>query len=324
LKKKSYLITGGTGFIGSALVKRMLEVGHTIRILDNNSRGVAARLADVIEDIEIIVADIRDAKSVNSAAHGMDGIIHLAYINGTEFFYSKPELVLDIALRGMLNIIDACRSNDIGDLVLASSSEVYQTPSIIPTPEDVQLIVPDILNPRFSYGGGKIACELMAINYGRSNFDRVTIFRPHNVYGPDMGWEHVLPQFVVRALQAIELKPFGVIDFPIQGNGQQTRAFVHINDFTSGMMHILSRGEHLGIYHIGNPEEVSIQYVVEQVFKILGREPHIIHGLLAQGSTERRCPDISKLRSLGYEPTISFEEGLPSLVHWYVQHINNR
>ena len=324
MKKKSYLVTGGTGFIGSALVKRMLDVGHTIRILDNNSRGVAARLADVNEDIEIIVADIRDAKSVNSAAHGMDGIIHLAYINGTEFFYSKPELVLDIALRGMLNIIDASRSNDIGDLVLASSSEVYQTPSIIPTPEDVQLIVPDILNPRFSYGGGKIACELMAINYGRSNFDRVTIFRPHNVYGPDMGWEHVLPQFVVRALQAIDLKPFGVIDFPIQVNGQQTRAFVHIDDFTSGVMQIIEYGGHLEIYHVGNPEEITVKKIAEQVFKVLGRESNIIQGPLTLGSTFRRCPDIAKLKELGYSPKISFEEGLPTLVKWYEKNFNSK
>jgi dTDP-glucose 4,6-dehydratase/UDP-glucose 4-epimerase len=138
-----------------------------------------------------------------------------------------------------------------------------------------------------------------------------------------MGWEHVLPQFVVRAVKTIATTPVGSVEFPIQGDGRQTRAFVHIDDFTAGFMRILSRGEHLGIYNIGNPEEISIQQVVEQVFRILGREPRIVHGPLAQGSTERRSPDISKLRSIGYEPTISFEEGLPSLVHWYVTHANN-
>ena len=89
-------------------------------------------------------------------------------------------------------------------------------------------------------------------------------------------------------------------------------------------MQILARGEHLGIYHVGNPEEISVQNVVEQVFKVLGREPRIVCGPLTQGSTERRCPDISKLRSIGYEPTISFAQGLPSLVHWYMQHATNR
>jgi len=323
LKKKSYLVTGGTGFIGSALVKRMVQEGYAVRVLDNNSRGAAKRLADVTADIELVVADIRDAEAVKRAAQGVQGIIHLAYVNGTEFFYSKPELVLDIALRGMLNVIDACRANGIGDLVLASSSEVYQTPPEIPTSENVPLIVPDVLNPRFSYGGGKLACELMAVNYGRTGFDRVTIFRPHNVYGPDMGWEHVLPQFVIRAVKAISDTPAGSVQFPIQGDGSQTRAFVHINDFTSGVMSIIKHGEHLGIYHVGNPEEISVNQVVEHIFKEFGREPSIVHGPLTQGSTQRRCPDISKLRSLGYEPTISFEQGLPSLVHWYKQHANN-
>ena len=324
MKKKNYLVTGGTGFIGSALVKRLVHAGHTVRVLDNNSRGTAERLADVANDVELVVADIRDVQAVKNAAKGMESVIHLAYVNGTEFFYTKPELVLDIALRGMLSVIDACRVNGIGDLVLASSSEVYQTPPHIPTAEDAPLIVPDVLNPRYSYGGGKLACELMAINYGRTDFDRVTIFRPHNVYGPDMGWEHVLPQFVVRAAKALANTPVGPVEFPIQGDGRQTRAFVHIDDFTSGVMQILAHGEHFGIYHVGNPEEISVQNVVEQVFKVLGREPRIVYGPLTQGSTQRRCPDISKLRSIGYEPTISFAQGLPSLVHWYIQHATNR
>ena len=83
-------------------------------------------------------------------------------------------------------------------LVLASSSEVYQTPPQVPTDESAPLVVPDPLNPRYSYGGGKIISELMAINYGRKYFERVLIFRPHNVYGPDMGFEHVIPQFALR------------------------------------------------------------------------------------------------------------------------------
>ena len=320
MSAKKYLVTGGTGFIGSALVKRLVKAGHKVRVLDNNSRGRAARLSDVQNDIEFVEADIRDVTAVTQAAKGMESIIHLAYVNGTEFFYSKPELVLDIALRGMLSVIDACRANGIGDLVLASSSEAYQTPPIIPTPENVPLIIPDVMNPRYSYGGGKLACELMAINYGRTGFDRVTIFRPHNVYGPDMGFEHVLPQFTLRALNAINSTPSGPVDFPIQGDGSQTRAFVHIDDFTSGIMCILERGEHLNIYHVGNPEEITVQEVVKHVFKVLGREARIIEGPLTEGSTARRSPDISKLQRLGYQPMISFEQGLPSLVNWYTNH----
>ena len=87
----------------------------------------------------------------------------------------------------MMNVLDACISNKIEDLILASSSDVYQSPKEVPTSENVPLIVPDLLNPRYSYGGGKLISELLAINYGRSHFERVVIFRPHNVFGPDMG-----------------------------------------------------------------------------------------------------------------------------------------
>ena len=81
------------------------------------------------------------------------------------------------------------------------------------------------LNPRFSYGGGKIISELLAINYGRKLLERVCIYRPHNVYGPDMGWEHVIPQFVVRLYRLAARETNRVIDFPIQGTGQETRCF---------------------------------------------------------------------------------------------------
>lgn len=321
---KRYLVTGGTGFIGSALVKRLVLAGHTVRVLDNNSRGVLGRLGDVATDVDFVEADIRNTQAVVAAAQGVDSLIHLAYVNGTEFFYAKPELVLDIAVRGMLSVLDACRANDVGELVFASSSEVYQTPPTIPTAENVPLVVPDVMNSRYSYGGGKIACELMAINYGRSGFDRVMIFRPHNVYGPDMGWEHVLPQFTLRAVKAIAETPSGPVKFPIQGDGTQTRAFVHIDDFTTGVMCILEKGDHLNVYHIGNPEEVSVRHVVERVFAVLGREAQIVEGILTEGSTQRRCPDISKLAQIGYNPSISFEQGLPELVNWYVRHSNSR
>ena len=136
------------------------------------------------------------------AVRGVDEVHHLAFVNGTEFFYSAPELVLDVGVKGMINVIDACRATASRNLVLASSSEVYQTPPQVPTDESAPLLVPDPPNPRYSYGGGKIISELMAINYGRKLFDRVLIFRPHNVYGPDMGFEHVIPQFALRLKQA--------------------------------------------------------------------------------------------------------------------------
>ena len=117
----------------------------------------------------------------------MDEVHHLAFVNGTEFFYSQPDLVLDVGVRGMINVIDACRKHNVGTLVLASSSEVYQTPPKIPTDESAPLAVPDALNPRYSYGAGKLISEVMAINFGRKYFERVLIFPPAQCLRPRHG-----------------------------------------------------------------------------------------------------------------------------------------
>ncbi|MHA2282072.1 MAG: NAD-dependent epimerase/dehydratase family protein [Promethearchaeota archaeon] len=320
---KKYLVTGGTGFIGATLVKQLTKGGNHVRVLDNNFRGAVSKLDPIADDIEFIEADIRSAESVNSVAKGMDSIIHLAFINGTKFFYSKPKLVLDVGIRGMLNVLDACRAQGIRELILASSSEVYQTPPKVPTDEAVPLTIPDVLNPRYSYAGGKLISELLALNFGRTDFERVIIFRPHNIYGPDMGWEHVLPQFILRALDAIEKHPLGTVPFPIQGDGIQTRAFCHIDDLIKGIMCILKKGEHQNIYNIGNPEELEIQEVARKVVAYFGRDAAVIPGKALPGSTQRRCPDISKLARLGFRPTISFDEGLPSIADWYRQNRKN-
>jgi nucleoside-diphosphate-sugar epimerase len=184
MSARKVLVTGGSGFIGSGLVKALVKSGAQVRVLDDNSRGRPRRLHRVEEEIEFIGGDIRDADTVAKATAGMDEVHHLAFVNGTEFFYTQPDLVLDVGVRGMINVIDACRKHNVGNLILASSSEVYQTPPVVPTDETAPLSVPDVLNPRYSYGGGKLISELMAINFGRKYFERVLIFRPHNVSVP--------------------------------------------------------------------------------------------------------------------------------------------
>ena len=150
--KKRVLITGGTGFIGSVLVKALVNSGESVRVLDNQSRGSMRRLDGFEGKFEMLKGDIRDPKVVEKACKGIDSVLHLAYINGTEFFYTKPELILEVGVKGMVNVLDGCIKHHVQELLLISSSEVYQTPPIIPTPETVPLVVPDPLNPRYSYG----------------------------------------------------------------------------------------------------------------------------------------------------------------------------
>jgi nucleoside-diphosphate-sugar epimerase len=316
LAGKHYLVTGGTGFIGAGLIKGLLAAGARVRAFDNNSRGSKEKLDREAADAELIVGDIRDRDAVANAIRGVDGVCHLAYINGTEFFYSKPETVLEVAVKGMMNVIDACLKHGVPELVLFSSSEVYHAPTKVPTDETAPLSVPDVLNPRYSYSGGKIISELLALNFGRKHFQRVLILRPHNVYGPDMGWEHVIPQCTLR-MRELPRKNDGPIPFEIQGTGQETRAFIYLDDAVRASLLVMEKGEHLGVYHIGTSEEITIEKLAREVARYFGFDITLVPGELLRGSPPRRCPDVSKLRQLGFEPRVSLREGLDITIRWY-------
>jgi UDP-glucose 4-epimerase len=260
---------------------------------------------------------VRDQDALEKAFSGAEVVMHLAAINGTENFYKRPELVLDVGLRGALAVVNAGRAVGVPDLVLASTAEVYQTPSVIPTPETIPLMLPDSLNPRYSYGGSKIVSELIAFNYGQDHYRQVQVFRPHNVFGPNMGWKHVEPQFIMRALAA---QAAGDTTFPIQGDGTETRSFCYVDDIVEGILTMYEKGGHREIYHIGSDEEVSIRDLAARIGKIVGIDLDIQPGELQQGGTKRRCPDISKMRALGWVPAVGLDEGLERTVAWYREH----
>src|SRR3989344_4034497 len=313
---KTYLVTGGSGFIGTNLVRALIKNGNSVKIFDDYSRGNPQSLKDLTNHIEFIKGDIRNFEEVRKACKNVDAVIHLAAINGTKFFYTIPEQVLDVSTRGIINIVDACLWWGVEEFFFASSSEVYHIPPVVPTPEDVPLVIPDSGNSRFSYAGGKIISELYVLNYGKKYFRRAVVFRPHNVYGPQMGWEHVIPQFILRLKKSLSVKK-DPIPFPIQGNGNETRSFVYIDDFIDGLTTILKKGESLNTYNIGAPEEVKIKDVALEVAKFYDRKIRIIPGKLAAGGTNRRLPDISKIVRLGYKPKVKFAEGIRNTTRWY-------
>lgn len=321
MKMKKVLITGGTGFLGSNLSRTLVKSGYDVTIFDNDYRGKKSRLKDIQGEFEFIRGDIRDLSSVVKATKNKDIIFHLAYINGTEFFYTKPELVLEVAIKGMMNIMDGAVKNKVPELFYASSSEVYYLPKKIPTDETAELLIPDPKNPRFSYSGGKIISELIALNYGKKYFKRTVIFRPHNVYGPDMGNEHVIPQ-LTRRMNELKLKKGKNFSFPIQGTGNETRAYIYIDDFTKGLELLLKKGKNLEIYHIGSEDEVRVKNLASEIAKIMDVRIKITPGKLLEGSTPRRLPDISKIKKLGFKPETSLTQGLEKTVNWYIDKKN--
>jgi UDP-glucose 4-epimerase len=314
------VVTGGGGAIGAYLVRRLVQDGWDVAVVDTMVRGEAGRLAEVAHDVELFNCDVRDQKALERAFVGAEVVMHLAAINGTENFYKHPELVLDVGLRGALAVVSAGRNAGVADLVIASSAEVYQTPSVVPTPETVPLTLPDSLNPRYSYGGSKIATELISFNYAQDHYRKVQVFRPHNVYGPDMGYKHVVPQFIARAAAARDEKSSGPAPFEIQGDGAETRAFCYVDDVVDGVLTMYDKGGNREIFHVGNDEEVSIRDLAIRVAEVVGVEVEICPTEAAAGGTQRRCPDIGKMRRLGYCPAVGLDEGLKRSAAWYLDH----
>ena len=313
MKKKTFLVTGGTGFIGSNISKLLVNKNYKVKIFDNNSRGSITKIKKFKKRIKFIKGDVRRKESLNKALKNTNAVVHLAYVNGTKNFYKEPVKILEIAVKGILNILECCIENNIKELYLASSSEVYQTPNKIPTDEKETLKIPDIYNPRFSYGGGKILTELMGIHYGKKFFKKLIIFRPHNVYGPDMGNDHVIPEFINR-FDAMKKKN---AKFKIKGNGDETRSFIFIEDFINAFDLILKKGKHLNIYNIGTTEQFKINKLALQISKFFKKKVVLKKTKIAEGSTKRRCPNILKIKKLGFKQKYNLNTGLNKTINWY-------
>ncbi len=305
--KKNYFITGGLGFIGKAISKSLLDDGHKVIILDNNFRKKNNFIKH--KNLTIYRGDIREKKNLLKIKQKIHSVIHLAAINGTNHFYEIPDLVLDVGVKGMINILEFCKEKKIKEIFLASSSEVYQDAPFIPTNEKVRMIIPDPHNPRFSYSSSKIISEMLALH--NSFVNKIVIFRPHNIYGPDMGFNHVIPETIIKILNAKK-------QFTIQGNGKNKRSFCYIDDFIKGIRILLKKGKHKEIYNIGYDEEISITQLCKLIMKLFNKRLNIIKSENKLINTKRRLPDIKKLQKLGYQPSVNLNKGLLKTIEWYM------
>lgn len=309
MKIKNILITGGLGFIGNNLAKYLVKENKNITILDNSYRGNIKNISNIKNQIKIVKCDLLEKKNIKKALKGIDTIIHCAAINGTKNFYNNPSLVLDVGVAGLINLVESCKDKKIDNFFLASSSEVYHLPKQIPTSEKVKMVIPDVYNPRYSYAGSKIFSELYAIHKCSKIFKRTVIFRPHNVYGSNMGSDHVIPELIIKGKKRGN-------DLRIQGSGSETRSFIHINDFIMAFDIILNKGKNLNIYNIGTMERVTIKKLSKMILKNLGSKKRIRFGKLAKGGTKHRCPNITKIRKLGFKQKIKLNEGIQNLIKY--------
>jgi nucleoside-diphosphate-sugar epimerase len=320
---KKILVTGGSGFIGYHLSLHYANSGASVTIIDNLERGkFDADFQELVsrDNVRFINSDITEYKAFDEVGEGYDYIVHMAAINGTENFYNKPDKVFKVGVLGIINLLDwYVESSSKAKIVFTSSSEVYAGALSllgdkfpIPTPENVPLVIEDSSNVRWSYGGGKLAGEIALFSYAKSYNIKFSILRYHNIYGPRMGNEHVVPQFIARVINQIN-------PFPIYG-GNETRTFCYIDDAIDGTKLILESDQSDGqIIHVGrDDEEIKIVDLAKKLFSISGNNPSIDIKSAPSGSVMRRCPDINKLRNMGYGPKVNLVNGLTKTLKWYI------
>lgn len=323
---KHILITGGEGFIGYHLAKRLAaDSGNRIVLMDNHARHGApdAEIAALAGEpnVELESHDLAGGRpSCEMMSRTFDEIYHLAAVNGTATFYERPADVLRTNLLTLIHILEyvEIRYRTTKPRVLfTSSNEAYAgLESIgslpIPTPENVPLIVEDPRNARWSYGGSKLAGELLVHAYAAQYDVPAVIVRPHNFYGPRAGNGHVIPQMIERIRKRED-------PFKIYG-ADQTRSFCYIADAIDAMILAMSyAGPPCPTFHIGTQAEIPMRELAHLLFDICKWTPENVERVPAPaGSVSRRCPDTALMRSLGWLATTTLPEGLRTTVAWYL------
>jgi UDP-glucose 4-epimerase/UDP-glucuronate decarboxylase len=313
------LVLGGAGFIGFHLASRLADEGHTLTLVDDLSRGQAdAALQALLARPEVTLhrADLTRAGALEGLPREWEQVYMLAAIVGVRNVDRDPSRVIRVNTLALLNVLDWLPAR--GEvLFFSSTSEAYAGGVTngtvpVPTPEDVPLSVPDPAAPRWAYAASKILGEVAVLHEARARRLRAIVGRFHNVYGPRMGADHVIPELSLRAIRRED--PFRLY------GAEQRRAFCHVADAVEAMTRLVGTEAAWGtVVNIGNDaEETRIGDLARLVLDVAGFAPVIDHVPAPPNSVGRRCPDLTRLRRLtGYQPKIGLAAGVRGTFEWY-------
>ncbi len=312
------LLLGGAGFIGLHLARRLLTDGHAVTIVDDFSRGRDDHeLSELAEHpaLTIVPSDLTDPASWSRLASGWDQVYLLAAVVGVRNVESDPTRVIRVNTLSVLHLLDWLAPGT--RVFFASTSEVYAggvSAGVVPVPtaENVPVLVRDVAAPRFSYAISKLLGEAALLHGVPAKGAEVVVGRFHNVYGPRMGADHVVPEMALRAIRGEE--PFRV------WGAEQYRAFCYVDDAVEAIVRLMACPEAAGrVVHIGDDSaQTNIMELAKLVLRITGVRATLTTGPAPPGAVGRRCPDLRLLRTLtGYEPAVPLEEGVRRTVDWY-------
>jgi UDP-glucuronate decarboxylase len=313
------LVLGGAGFIGYHLAVRLADEGHTLTLVDDLSRGRADAALQALgrrPDVRFVQADLTMPEALQALPRAWDQVYMLAAVVGVRNVERDPAQVLrtnTLALQHLLDWLPAAGET----LFFASTSEVYAGSvalglAPVPTPESVPLAIADAAAPRAAYAISKLVGEAMVAHAGRARGLRWVIGRFHNVYGPRMGTDHVIPELALRAIRRED--PFRLY------GARQRRAFCHVADAVEAVIRLVATDGASGlVVNIGNDtEETVIEDLARLVVRHAGYEPAVEPRPAPVGSPERRCPDLTRLRALtGFAPKVALETGVADTYDWY-------
>lgn len=295
------LVTGGAGFIGSHLVKRLINDGHEVVVADTLLRGNKIE-KEVFQQIEFHKADVKDANAMNELCKGVDLIYHFAAVLGVDVVADNPVETMDTETIGMRNIADAAVNNGIGKIIYASTSGVYGHSAIEKSfAENIQL------DPRTSYAIAKRYNEIyLAALHEEKGLESISL-RFFNVYGQHQDNRMVIPRFYEQAMAG---RPITVY-----GNGQQTRDFTYIDDTIESVIRLSELVSGSEVYNIGCEVETAIIDLANEIINITGSASEIKYIDAPKKrydfEIERRCGNSNKLYdSIDFKPQVSLEEGL--------------
>jgi UDP-glucuronate decarboxylase len=306
------LITGGAGFIGTALCQRLLD-NNRVRVFDNLRRNaLAATNLPKHENIEIVVGDVRDVGAVEKATEGVDYVIHMAAIAGVDTVLKNPVTTMEVAMEGTSNALRAAlKVGKIKRFIDFSTSEVFGAYAFRVREADVTSLGA-VGEARWTYAVSKLATEHLAHNYWKQYQLPTCSIRPFNIYGPNQIGEGAIHAFVTRAIKNEPLT--------IHNNGDQIRSWCFIDDIVRGIGLAMEKDEAIGqSFNIGNPRStVTIYHLAQMVVHIAQSRSEIQFVRWDFPDVELRVPDVRKAETLlGFRAVIDLDDGLNKTIEWY-------